>query len=133
MVFFDTSAIVAYFLEKDKNHLEAKRAIGRVVEKRMRLLVSDYVLDECITTMLAHAGHADAVKAGEFLLKSNIVEIVWLDTGLKLRAWEYFKRYHDKSCSFTDCTSFVLMKEMGIKHYIAFDAHFRQAGFVRFR
>jgi predicted nucleic acid-binding protein len=62
MVFFDTSAIVTYLLEKDKNHLEAKRAIGRVVEKRMRLLVSDYVLDECITTMLAHAGHTEAVK-----------------------------------------------------------------------
>jgi predicted nucleic acid-binding protein len=83
--------------------------------------------------MFARAGHRDAVKAGNFLLESNIVKIIWLDTDLKFEAWEYFKEHRDKRYSFTDCTSFVLMKKMGIRHYIAFDERFRQAGFVRFR
>lgn len=133
MVFFDTSAVVALFLEKDRNHKEAKSLIQKVIQERRILLMTDYIFDESITTMLARAGHRDAVKAGRFLLESSIVKIIYLDTELKLRAWEYFKRQKDKNYSFTDCTSFVLMKDTGIRHYIAFDDHFRQAGFVKFR
>ncbi len=132
MVFFDTSAAVALFLEKDRNHEEAKTLVQKAIQKRQILLITDYIFDETITTMLARAGHSDAVKAGRFLLVSSIVKIIYLDTELKLRAWEYFKRHKDKNFSFTDCTSFVLMKEMGLRHYIAFDEHFSQVGFTIF-
>lgn len=30
---------------------------------------------------------------------------------------------------FTDCTSYVVMKELGIKLVFTFDEHFRQMGF----
>ncbi len=133
MVFFDTSVAVALFLEKDRNHEEAKSLVQKAIRKRQILLITDYIFDETITTMLTRAGHSDAVKSGKFLLESSIVKIIYLDTDLKLRVWEYFKRHKDKNYSFTDCTSFVLMKEMRLRHYIAFDEHFRQAGVEKFR
>jgi predicted nucleic acid-binding protein len=37
----------------------------------------------------------------------------------------------DKDFSFTDCVSFVVMWEMGIKEAFAFDEHFNQMGFNR--
>jgi predicted nucleic acid-binding protein len=37
----------------------------------------------------------------------------------------------DKDFSFTDCISFVVMWEMGIKEVFAFDQHFSQMGFVQ--
>lgn len=45
----------------------------------------------------------------------------------KARAW--FFRYRDKDFSFTDCTSFVVMKERRLRSALTCDRHFRQAGF----
>jgi len=38
-------------------------------------------------------------------------------------------RHRDKDYSFTDCTSFVVMKELRLKDALTTDRHFRQAGF----
>ena len=45
-------------------------------------------------------------------------------------AWVLFERRPDKSYSFTDCTSFVLMRRERIGHAIALDEHFAQEGFT---
>lgn len=37
-------------------------------------------------------------------------------------------RYHDKGYSFTDCASFVVMKELGLGVALTTDRHFRQMG-----
>jgi predicted nucleic acid-binding protein len=103
-----------------------------IKKDRVRLLLSDYIFDESITAALIRVGHKIAVEVGEFILTSNIVNIVWLNEILKRRAWDYFKQHDDKNFSFTDCTSFVLMNDMNIKKYFAFDDHFKQAGFVEF-
>lgn len=43
---------------------------------------------------------------------------------------EIFRRYNrDKTWSFTDCASFVVMKELRIKTAFTFDNHFEQMGF----
>jgi predicted nucleic acid-binding protein len=45
------------------------------------------------------------------------------------RARSWFFRWSDKSFSFTDCTSFVVMKELRIRRALTLDRHFEQAGF----
>jgi len=37
-----------------------------------------------------------------------------------------FKRYTDKGFSFTDCTSFSIMRSLKPKRVFAFDKHFEQ-------
>jgi predicted nucleic acid-binding protein len=44
----------------------------------------------------------------------------------------YFSLVSDKDFSFTDCTSFVLMKKLRIEKAFAFDDHFVQTGFELF-
>ncbi len=132
-VFIDTSAFVAFIDKRDPKHGEALAAFSAVQERNIELVTTDFILDETITMVLSRAGHHMAVEVGKHILTSKALTLFWLDTELKLRAWEYFKRHKDKNYSFTDCTSFVLMKDMGIRHYIAFDEHFRQAGFVKFK
>ena len=73
-----------------------------------------------------------AMIAGEFLLGSAVINLVRVDEELMLKAWSYFKKQDDKRYSFTDCTSFALMKEMRLTHCLAFDRHFEQAGFRLF-
>ncbi len=130
IVFGDTSAIVAYFDRDDQRHNESKNIFNKIVKERIKILITDYIFDECITTILSRVGHYEALKAGEFILSSNITKFVWLDESLKLKAWEYFKKHSDKCYSFTDCTSFMVMKELKIKHFFAFDDDFQRAGFI---
>ncbi len=131
-VFVDTSALVALFDRKDSNHLHSKAVLDRIKKDRTRMLITDYIFDECITTVLSAAGHHAAVSVGEFLLSSKIIEIAWLDQSVKLKAWNYFAQHADKLFSFTDCTSFIVMKELRVGTYFSFDSDFRQAGFVQY-
>ena len=43
---------------------------------------------------------------------------------------QLFRNRPDKGWSFTDCSSFVLMQEYRLINALAFDDHFRQAGFL---
>lgn len=44
-------------------------------------------------------------------------------------AWELFLAREDKAYTFTDCTSFVLMRRLDAPRAMALDGHFRQEGF----
>lgn len=46
------------------------------------------------------------------------------------KARAIFFRHRDKDYSFTDCTSFVVMKELRLKEALTTDRHFRQMGFA---
>ena len=131
-VFVDTSALVALFDRKDDNHQKAKTVLEKITGDRIPMLITDYIFDECITTVQSVAGHHTAMIVGEFILGSKIIEIVWLDKQTKVKAWEHFKKHSDKIFSFTDCTSFVLMKELRVDKYFSFDSDVKQAGFVEY-
>lgn len=127
--FLDTSVLVALYDKTDEHHAGALALMETVRRERIGLVMSDYILDEAVTTALTRIGRETAVRVGEFILGSSVVRLVWLDEAIKLEAWEYFKRHSDKKYSFTDCTSFVLMKDMKVTKYLSFDEHFKQAGF----
>jgi uncharacterized protein len=44
------------------------------------------------------------------------------------RARNLFFQYRDKDLSFTDCTSFAIMRELRLTTVITTDGHFRQVG-----
>ncbi|BCB96017.1 PIN domain nuclease [Dissulfurispira thermophila] len=131
-IFVDTSTFVALFNERDEMHYEAIRLLEEIKNKRIRLVVTDYILSESITTTLARASHKAAVTVGEFILGSHVIDLIWLDKPFKFKAWEFFKKHSDKSYFFIDCTSFIVMKEMKVNHYFAFDEDFVKTGFIDF-
>lgn len=44
-------------------------------------------------------------------------------------SWEIFETYEDKKLSFTDCTSFAIMKKRDIEKVFSFDKDFENMGF----
>lgn len=131
-IFTDTSALVALFDKKDRHHRQAVAILEKIREERLRMVITDYIFDETITTVLSAAGHRTAVMVGEFLLGSKIVETIWLNESVKQKAWDFFRKHSDKVFSYTDCTSFIIMKELRVHRYFSFDADFRQAGFMEY-
>lgn len=128
-IFVDTGAWVALSVTRNAHHIAAKAAWSRMAADRVQLVVSNYVVDEAITTVRAIAGHAQAVKLGQLLFESRVLRRVTIDEVLEQTAWELFQRYRDQAFSFTDCTSFSLMKQEGIATAFTFDRDFKVAGF----
>src|SRR2546426_9584278 len=58
--------------------------------------------------------------------------VVWVDESLFERSVEIFRGSDRRTWSFTDCSSFALMKQLSISEAFAFDAHFKEAGFTVF-
>lgn len=67
---------------------------------------------------------------GKDILASKVVEKIEIESEIFGLAWELFLTYDDKKLSFTDCTSFALMKKRGIEKVLSFDEDFNRLGFV---
>ena len=127
-VFVDTSGWVALFVENDQNHKKAVSIFEEIKSSKVPIYTSDYCIDETITTILARGNHKQSVLAGEALFTSKVIKIVHVCPDYLQAAWELYQKYKDKRFSFTDVTSFVIMKNLNIKKAFAFDREFIQAG-----
>jgi uncharacterized protein len=124
--FVDTGAWYAYINAGDPDH---RRIENFLTSFSGRLVTSNYVFDETITLVLARLGYQRAVKVGEVLLDPRVVELVRVGAGDERTAWQLFKERPDKTYSFTDCTSFVLMRRLNINTATTLDEHFAQESF----
>ncbi|WP_340643428.1 type II toxin-antitoxin system VapC family toxin [Phormidium pseudopriestleyi] len=88
-----------------------------------------YIFDEVVTFFSIQNFHFKAVEVGIILLKNSDIELIEIAKNLFSQGWQYFKRHQDKSYSFTDCLSFVVMQEREIVTALTLDHHFVQAGF----
>jgi hypothetical protein len=125
-IFFDTSAIYAFINKKDPDHRRVKDFLNNFKGK---IFITNYIFNEAINLVNARLGYEKAVMTGDILLNSPQVERVWITPKDERDAWGLFVSRSDKSYSFTDCTSFVVMRRFGIKRCLTLDEHFTQEGF----
>ncbi|MEI6152566.1 MAG: PIN domain-containing protein [Deltaproteobacteria bacterium] len=128
-VFIDTSAWVAYFDKKDTNHESALKIWQQVKQEKAILCTTDYILDEMLTLLKIRANSNVALIAANAIMQSQNTEVIWVKEKLFMGALKLFKKYSDQRFSFTDCTSFEVMKVSSIKKAFAFDSDFAKAGF----
>jgi len=117
---------------KDPNHLRVRELRMRAAERALPWVTTDYVLDETVTRLFASVPFSSAVKFFDGIFESQALGSVIVETVNPERfraAWKLRLRYEDKPrMSFTDLTSFAVMREKGIQYVITGDAHFGQAG-----
>lgn len=130
-IFLDTSALVAYYNIDDEHHAEASKVMEKIREDEIpltRFYITDYIFDETMTFMeCVLKRHELALDVGEALLTSPFTTMYRIDEGSFREAWDLLKK--GRGYSFTDCTSFVIMKKKGVTHAFTFDRHFKEAGF----
>lgn len=124
--FVDTSVWVAFVDRKDPEHAAAKRTLNA---NKGPLVTSTYVLDEAVTLAKRRLGADAAIRLGAHLRGSAGITVVHVAEEDEAEAWKLFCSRADKAYSFTDCTSFVLMRHLGIASAYALDDDFRQEGF----
>ncbi|MHC4972728.1 MAG: type II toxin-antitoxin system VapC family toxin [Planctomycetota bacterium] len=125
-IFVDTSAWLSFANRNDADHPLVKRAFSGFSG---RLVTSNFVFDETVTLARSRLGHAFALLVGDALQDADTVDLIRVSADDETRAWTLFAERGDKRYSFTDCTSFVLMRRLGIKQAASLDADFAREGF----
>lgn len=128
-MFVDASGWYALIDRRDEWHVRARDEVRRVLARRDSLVTSDYVVDESCTLAKVRAGSAAAFRLLDLLHQTQSVEWEWIGAERFERAEVLFRKQHDQRYSFTDCTSFALMRELKIEAALTSDEHFRAAGF----
>ncbi len=130
-VFVDTSAWVALLDVSDGYHARASAFWRSALEDGRRFLTSDFILDETYTLLRRRRrGLKMAVALHDLIDASEIIDEPEIDAELRALGWEIFVGYEDKVLSFTDCTSFALMRERKLIEAFTFDSDFERAGFI---
>jgi len=127
--FVDTAAWVALYNPKDPYYFLAQDFLTNSQSQKMLFVTSDYILDESITLIRIRASHSEAVIFKNSIDVSSMIQVSSIDNNLISRAWDIFCKYSDHEFSFTDCTSFALMRKLGLNKAFTFDKHFVIAGF----
>jgi uncharacterized protein len=120
---------VARYLRQDSHHRSAKRAWSEIERARDRCFTSNFVLDETFTLLGRRASYSFAAERASALLRSEALTILRPDAEDEHAAVDLFTKFSDKQVSFTDCTSFVLMRRNRLGRAFTFDRHFATAGF----
>ncbi|MEK7091280.1 MAG: PIN domain-containing protein [Patescibacteria group bacterium] len=129
VVFLDTGALIAVHDENDSYWKEALEKLKRLRKSSPVFVTTDYVVDETYTGLLKKAGYGSVMEFDKTLSEGRW-HIERMNEGRFVRAQEVFRRFNkDKEWSFTDCTSYVVMKELKIGTAFTFDQNFVQMGF----
>lgn len=93
------------------------------------LATTDYVVDETLTLIRARLGLDAAARWWAQVDASSRVQWERIGPERAARARTWLFDWRDKDYSFTDCTSFVVMRELRLRTALTTDRHFLQAGF----
>ena len=125
--FVDTSGILALLDSSEARHEDAWRAWETLVSSGQELLTSSFVLVETYALVQSRLG-MDAIRTlHEELLP--LLSVHWVDSSIFTESANALLVADRRRLSLVDCASFVLMRQLGIKHAFAFDNHFSEQGF----
>lgn len=126
MIFLDTSAIYALADQGDDQHQTAVSLFEAVVQSGRTLLTHNYVLVECAALLHKRLGRESAMA---FHVEARQFRVHWVSPDLHAAALEYLRTQGPSKLSLVDAVSFIVMKDVGLEEYLAFDGHFAEAGF----
>lgn len=131
-VFVDTSAFYALADGRDGHHAQAQAVYKNLLEQKTVFVLTDHILAESATLIRRRLGYDAAqkflhlVEAGE---GTGLFSIESANRERLGRAKSIFGEMRDPKLSLVDALSFAVMNELSLRHCLAFDEHFRQAGF----
>lgn len=128
-VLVDSSGLYALADHRDPCHPAAERCIATLLKARVGLVLTDYIIDEACTLAKARVGGYGALRLLEIVEQSKGFRLLWIGEERFELAKAFFRKHADHGYSFTDCTSFIIMRELGIGDALTSDEHFAEAGF----
>ena len=128
-VFADAAYWIGLFNPKDDLHEAAVAASQGLV--KTRLVTSEMVLTEVLNGFAKYPTlRGKVVTAVDAIAADPNTEVAPQTAVLFREALALYRQRQDKEWGLTDCSSFVIMRRLGLTESLTFDHHFEQAGFV---
>jgi predicted nucleic acid-binding protein len=129
-LFVDSGGFYALLVRNSPAHERAVECLNKAKETRRRLVTTDYVLDETATLLRARGLSHLLDRLFAHIQTSTALEVVWITPERFAASRDLMLQYRGQEFSFTDCTSFIVMRERGLIEALATDHHFLIAGFI---
>ena len=126
-LFIDTSALYALLDGDESRHADLVAIWTAVTESDRILITSNYVLVETFALVQRRLG-LDAVQ-GLTEVFVPLLQTVWIDEELHTTAAAALFTASQRRLSLVDCTSFELMRRLGLTDVLALDTDFARQGF----
>ena len=97
---------------------------------RRPLVTTDYIVQETATLLVARRQRRIVEPFFERTITSQSLTTYWITPERFADARRLMRKFDDQPFSFTDCVSFVLMRDLALTEALATDSHFRTAGFI---
>jgi len=129
VIFIDTSAFYAILDRDDRAHARARVTWATVLSPASTTapITSNYVLVESFALIQARLG-IDAVREFNDAMLP-VVASHWVTEQDHAAAVNAVLTSGRRGLSLVDCSSFQIMRRLGIHHAFAIDRHFREQGF----
>jgi uncharacterized protein len=127
-VFIDTSAFVALLVSSEADHKKVAKKYHEYRQSRAMLFTSDYVLDELFTRLL-YFRNTDIKKYIQKLsdaIAREELTVLRIDESLFEKALGRFLKFSEHKLSFTDATSYVLVKDFSLNEVFTLDNDFKK-------
>jgi len=128
-LFVDTGGFYALISPESAAHARAIRIMEAAAQERRCAVTTDYILDETATLLRARGLTKLLAEFFHLTEESQALTIEWISPGRFAVARKFMLKHLDQEFSFTDCVSFVVMRELRLNDALATDSHFRIAGF----
>jgi hypothetical protein len=125
-VFLDTVGLLALWDVADQWHSIAEAAFKRLLSERVPLITTTFVLLEC-GNAAARRPYRTAADNLRGLLESRNELVIPTEEDWQL-AWDLYRRGEGGNAGIVDCTSFVVMRRLGLNEAFTNDRHFAAAG-----
>ena len=125
-VFVDSAFWIALRHQHDPNHVPARKIARWLLENRCILVVTPFIFAE-----------TQAFFCRLPQIRQTVIRDFWENRSVEFeqstyqdqeQAVQILRRHRDKSYSFADAVSFVVMKRLGLQEVVTFDRHFYQFG-----
>jgi predicted nucleic acid-binding protein len=126
-VFIDTSAFLAVLDADDAHHSQASEIWHNLITQEETLVCSNYVLVESLALIQNRLGMAAVNVFQNDILP--MIGVEWLDETTHRAGVSAFITASHRRLSLVDCTSFELMRRLGIQRAFTLDRHFSDQGF----
>lgn len=128
-LFVDTAGWMACADAADPAHEACRSTRDKALRAGQTLVTTDYVVSETLTLIRLRLSLAAAAVWWRQVDGSPRLRWARIDVGRFEGALELFFQHRDKGYSFTDCTSFSVMRELRLTSVLTTDKHFKQMGF----
>jgi predicted nucleic acid-binding protein len=129
-LFLDSAFAIALAAPEDDAHAKAVSLATALRARNQRMLTTTAVVFEIGDALSKPRYRRSAIELMTGILTDPRIEVVPVTPALAQRAFGLFQRRPDKAWGMTDCLSFIVMEERGIREALTTDEHFGQAGFV---